>query len=451
MIRLHDNPIRLVGLLLVYLGFCILPTLSADDEKEEANPPKNLKTIEVPEVPSGTPAATPGSSARPEIENPLVPSDISPMPKNLPKNVVYDRSTELIRAAATTPYPELRPFLAKYAVAFDQLYEPGRKITRITPVPPLWGSDNYPPKFGVSELDERNQPQEVLSVESSKVFRVVPFERIALKDVEELLNPKEPDPTLAEVPTEEILSAAEQVLTRVLFFHSLAVEKQQRRSPNRDHWKPIQEALYQKLTDVRVKRIEELSKTKQWTKLAETSERLLRLYDKQPEITETIYAARLGEAVELVESERITDLERGRELLNEYDSRFPTSGNAVAKKVRDRLGQRAETIMNDAQRALRQDQSQARNLLKTVEAIDPDNAQLRNMQQTLRSDYPVLIVGTRRMPEFMSPTLARLDSEHWGVELMFEGLMERVPDKELGVRFVPTLAVVAAGSRSEHS
>ena len=424
-------------LLVLLLGTVGLPTVHADEE-EVANPKTKLKKIEVPDVPT-QPSASP---ATPGMVNPLLPSDISPVPKNLPANVVYDRSTELLRAAATTPYPELRPFLATYIVAFDRLYERGRKITRITPVPLLWPYGYQSlikgPSFGVMPLDERNQPLKIRNAEKKQVIDIVPFERIALKGVEELLNPEEPDPTLAKVPADEILAAAEQVLTRVLFFHSLAVEKNQRRG---DQWEPIQETLYEKLTDVRMKRVDALREAGEWVKLNEVSERLLRLYSKQPEIAEKIYAARLAEAVELVESKQITDLERGRKLLNEYDARYPTSGNATAKLIRDTLARRASTIMNDAARALKENQSQARNLLKTVEAIDPDNAQLRNMQQDLRSDYPVLVVGVRRLPELMSPTLARFDSERQAVELMFEGLMGRVPDKQLGVRFVPELAV----------
>ena len=425
-------------ILALAIGLACLPVLHADDEKEVENPKENLKEIEVPDISPEVPGAT-----TPNIDvNPLILSDISPVPENLPASVVYDRSTELLRAVSTTPYPELRPFLTTYIVAFDLLQEKGPKQTRIAPVPLLWPYDYNRlikgPSFGVMPLDERNQPEEIRNAVKKQVIDIIPFERIVLKGVEELLNPKEPDPQLAKVPADEILAAVEQVMTRTLFFHTLAVEKNQRRG---DRWKPLQDALYEKLTEVRLSRVQQLGKDKNWTRLTEVSERLLRLYSKQPEIVETIYAARLAEAKELVQSERVTDLERGRQLLNDYDSRYPTSGNVTAKAIHDTLKSRAAAIMNDAQRALTQNQSQARNLLKTVEAIDPDNAQLRNMQQDLRSDYPVLVVGVRHRPELMSPTLARFDSERQAVELMFEGLMERVPDKELGVRFVPGLAV----------
>ena len=90
----------------------------------------------------------------------------------------------------------------------------------------------------------------------------------------------------------------------------------------------------------------------------------------------------------------------------------------------------------------------ARNLLKTVEALNPDHPGLRDSQRDLKSGYAVVVVGTRRLPERMSPSTARFDSDGQAVELVFEGLLEAVPDLPptaigdggLGIRYAPALA-----------
>ena len=51
----------------------------------------------------------------------------------------------------------------------------------------------------------------------------------------------------------------------------------------------------------------------------------------------------------------------------------------------------------------------------------------------------MLYVGVNQLPERMSPATATTDAERWAVELMFEGLLETVPDSEV-IRYRPALA-----------
>jgi peptide/nickel transport system substrate-binding protein len=53
---------------------------------------------------------------------------------------------------------------------------------------------------------------------------------------------------------------------------------------------------------------------------------------------------------------------------------------------------------------------------------------------------PVLYVGVRSLPEFLSPATAWTDPERQAVELLFEGLVRAEADEGLGERFVPVLA-----------
>ena len=57
------------------------------------------------------------------------------------------------------------------------------------------------------------------------------------------------------------------------------------------------------------------------------------------------------------------------------------------------------------------------------------------MKKEIGSGYPVLYVGVRSFPERLSPATAQFDSEKHAVELLFNGLLEEVPDGSGGVRY----------------
>jgi ABC-type transport system substrate-binding protein len=399
-------------------------TLAAAEE-EEANPRPPVKKIEVPDA---------------------EPPPSTPAPANVPAGVYFARLDDVARAATAATNPTIKKYLAGFTVAYDRLDDAKFKSHRITPVPFLWGKDKFPAEFGVAPLNTANGVEEVKTYKPRGVRHIDPFEQLAIDATVAFLKPTPPGPG---VPTpSEKLSAAERLLTAVMFFHDSAREQNRRRGKN---WEPIKTALYDKLTEVRIARVQQVAADKDWAKLKELSTRLIGLYRSKPKVLEPVYAARLAEAEQLVRSERVAELEKGRTLLNEYESRFPNTGNETAKRVRQILGERAKKFLNEADRIIGSNKTEARTLLKNVEAIDPDNPALRQLQNQLKSGYPVLVVGARRLPERMSPTLARFDSERQAVQLMFEGLLEALPDELTGVRFRPALAdgrpIVGAGSR----
>ena len=71
---------------------------------------------------------------------------------------------------------------------------------------------------------------------------------------------------------------------------------------------------------------------------------------------------------------------------------------------------------------------------------DPENPKVLELRSVLNVDYSMLTVGYRRLPERMTPALARYDSEKHAVELIFEGLIEPVPDEQVGTWYRPVLA-----------
>ncbi|HEY3788126.1 MAG TPA: ABC transporter substrate-binding protein, partial [Urbifossiella sp.] len=78
---------------------------------------------------------------------------------------------------------------------------------------------------------------------------------------------------------------------------------------------------------------------------------------------------------------------------------------------------------------------EARNDLIRAEALDPTIPGLRELKRSMGGTDAVFYVGVRELPEFMSPARARYDSEKFAVQLLFEGLLEEVPDGSGGVRY----------------
>lgn len=403
-------------------------------EEEEAGPKKPSKPIPRVEPPPQTePAKKEPTATPPEQE------------EGGDKGVYVAKLDDVARAAAAATQPAVKEYLSGLGFAYDLLSDSRFKSLRITPVPLLWGKDRFPDEFGVAVLDADNNVGEPQTMQRKLVRDIQPFERIALEKTAEFLKPA--TETGGPKPAEK-LAAAERVLTAVMFFHDSARDQKHRRGKS---WDEVKTAVYDRLTAVRIDRVKQAAADKDFVTLKQLADRLIALYKGNPKVLEPVYAARLAEAEVLFQSDKVTDLEKGAGLLNEYESRFPNSDNEAAKRVRAVRAARAAEFIEQAQRLKGTDKTQARNLLQTVRVISPDNPTLRQMQKELKAGYAVLVVGTRRLPELMSPALARFDSEHQACELMFEGLMAAVPDELTGVRFHPSLAaewpVVGAGVR----
>ncbi len=80
-----------------------------------------------------------------------------------------------------------------------------------------------------------------------------------------------------------------------------------------------------------------------------------------------------------------------------------------------------------------------------AEELWPQLPELREIQQKLNQDYPILRVGVRQLPQekefLLSPGFATTDTELRAVELLFEGLMKVGVDKDGVQRFLPGLAL----------
>src|SRR6185312_5712379 len=116
-------------------------------------------------------------------------------------------------------------------------------------------------------------------------------------------------------------------------------------------------------------------------------------------------------------------------------SRFPGAGGDPVRAIRKELNSEAVRLFERAKDLQKSNPVEARNNLDRAEALDPTIPGLRDAKRQIGSGYPVLYVGVRQWPERMSPATARFDSEKQAVQLLFEGLLEEVPDGSGGVRY----------------
>ncbi len=391
---------------LLALACALTGLAAAGDEEEETTPKKPPKTITVDDDP-----VAPGAAGG---------------------NAIAD----LARAAAGTDPPAVKKYFAACAVPCDRLTLKGGRSARVALLPLLYPADKkeFPDPFGVAELDAQNQPAaESLGIPMNQMLSLVPFEQFVLTESDKLLALQTAKPT--DPPTRrDRLLAVERVLTQVLFFHESAREQKKRRGAS---WEPLKAALSDKLGTVRVELVREAAAAKDWGRMKELIARFSVRYQKDPKLLQEFAAFRLLEAEDLAQSRSIPDLEAARDMMQDFESRYPNSGNASLAKIRAGLSLRAKEFLDDARN--QSDAAKARNSLRTVRALDPTQKDLRDLELKFGGTGEALVVGVSRMPEFLSPGAARFDSELWAVELMFEGLLEAIPDEALGVAYRPSL------------
>jgi peptide/nickel transport system substrate-binding protein len=386
-----------------------------------------------------------------EEEDPRAPRNFKKItvddeaPTRAPEGAYYVRLAGIDDAIRASSDRRIQAFLSPFRVAHDRLVDVRGRSLRVTPLPLLYPDDRrrFPNPFGVVPLDEKNQPGETLAISVGSVRQHLPMERVVLTEVERWLASAE-----SEAPPLDLrLEVADELLTQTVLFHRSAVDQNRRLG---ESWKPLREALQARQIAVRLQRLEQAVAMRNWSlvrTLAARTQADRQLWGNRS-IQEAVFAARLADAEAEAESNLIPDLERLRMAVTEFDALFPDSRNPVAARVRTTLKERARALFEEAGRLAAQDPNQARLLLRAVEALNPEQPGLREIQRELRAGYSVLVVGVRQLPERMSPATARFDSERLAVELLFEGLTEAIPDLlpgvgetgGLGVRFVPRLA-----------
>jgi ABC-type oligopeptide transport system substrate-binding subunit len=351
-------------------------------------------------------------------------------PKTPGGNKADARLDELDTAAAEAKSASVKQFLSSYAAPFDRVTEKSGTL-RIKPIHLMWGKDIFPKgqAFPATPLDGTGKPLEPRQVAVADVNKIEAFEFVVLADVDAWLKKKAAD----DLTAEDQLAAAEKLLAAAGRFHDYAREHGVRKGKA---WDDAKKPLADKLLEVRVKQLQRAVTAQEWQRARQFGTRLLLAYPKDSAIAKEVAVARVAEAELLMKSNNHSDRVKARELLDEFESRFPGSGGEPAKVIRRELNSEAQRLFELAKTQKSAGNAvAARNDLDRAEALDPLIPGLREMKREIGSGYPVLYVGARAFPERLSPATAQFDSEKHVVELLFEGLLEEVPDGSGGVRY----------------
>jgi peptide/nickel transport system substrate-binding protein len=407
--------------------------------KPPAQPPKDEKGP-LPFAPKAFPR---------EDEDPLSPGivkkielDDEGVDANVPKGAAYFKLGAIARLIPNTRDPVLKDFYTKWSVAYDRISESSGKRVRVCLLP-LHREQKFPARFGAFELTDANLPKPFArAFEMGRVNGIRQFEELAIEQARDLLKPT---PLTGATPLEQLpagvkAEAAETLLTATLFVHESARDKGKRKGPG---WEKVGKAITDELALTRNKRLKQAVSDGNWALARELGNRMIALYGATPERLEEVYSAKLSEAEAVLEQagERPAELERVHLALHEYEAKSPKPDQARVAKVRTRLTELSKKLLERADDLVQRDPGAAGRLVTDASLFDPENPKVAELRSTLNLDYSVLVVGYRRLPERMSPALARYDSEFHAVELMFEGLIDPVPDEQVGTWYRPVLAL----------
>src|SRR5262249_77593 len=123
-----------------------------------------------------------------------------------------------------------------------------------------------------------------------------------------------------------------------------------------------------------------------------------------------------------------------KDLLN-HDSKEAKAILQQIGFIRTQLRDRASQLWKKAENLPKKDKTQAIHLMRTAEAIWPQLPGLPHARLKLHNAYPVLYVGVRQLPDWLSPGTAFTDTERQVIELLFESLIKPIYEPGSGQRY----------------
>jgi ABC-type oligopeptide transport system substrate-binding subunit len=465
-----------VGLLAVgLLGLAVWPAgdLSAGDggrpgvgaERQQGQAPPKKKRVEEEEEGTKPARTPPGKKRRVEEEE-----EASPRPaKRKVVRVEEEEGKAKSARPAAAPLGDLAE-AAKQATHFavKQLFQglavphdlvtfrrfevnvsgerPGvQRPERVDPLPDYVGDNPARLREAVTLKiqgpDGRVRKQETRT--PNEIRAIQPYEEIALDAVQQFLDghyenfgPAESNPKY--LSRYDQLAAAEHALAAVVRFHDSAKDRGLRRG---EAWAPVAAKLRRQLLEVSLGQLDGLTEARDWDQAFALSRRLYDTYTADADRARIAkpLANLLGRAVKDL-SANDEKLREARQRLQQFRQNFGDSPEAAA--IRDGLQAQAQALFEQAKELARDKATlpRAQELLKQAEATWQDLKGLREYRLELSRSYPILRVGVRELPLYLSPARACTDSELRGVELLFESLVRQHPDAAGVLRYEAGLA-----------
>jgi len=335
----------------------------------------------------------------------------------------------LEQEAAKATQPIVKEFFRSLAIPYDLLITSQGVHYRIGLIP---ARELPADELDYLELNASLRGGTTKKIAIAGIGKIVPFEEVALGEVEKFLKRK----SIEGVPRADVLEDAAKALNAVARFHDAAREQKKRVGKG---WEAFPAQFKAKLLAVRREQLQAFIDARQWQQAETLGQHLLATWPESVDVQKDVYRLQLMRAEQTLAEGGESELLQLRDVLLQYERVLGGSKDELITGVRKRLRQKADDFINQARDLMSRGQSgPALSRLRSAELIDADAAGIRDLRTRLRDR--VLYVGVPRLPEYLSPATARSDSEHWAVELMFESLLRALADAELGTIYRPELA-----------
>ena len=380
-------------------------------KEEEEEPPAKQKETARPVVP--VPVTEPEKKGGPPAATDPVDPDVGTFDDELKKTTNPD-AKELFRNLRT-PYDRIEPnFQGGFRYRIELLKE--RELPE--------------GEFTVNILDASlKKVLDTKKIATGTGFKYTPYELIVLEQVNQFLE-KEP-----LIDRADQLDWAARAVAAGLRWHLHAKDTNKRQGKG---WDAVTRQLKYRLLELQRDRFAELLKLKRYDDADQLGLKMLSRNPDNSDIMQDVYRLTLLRMDRDQKDPTEAKLLRIRETLLAYQRIPGKKDDGLIKNIQQKLRNKAVALIARAKEADQQKRAaEALALLRTAETLDPDAPGIEDARVRLRGK--VLYVGVGKLPERMSPATATTDAEKWAVELMFEGLLEAVPDPEV-VRYRPALA-----------
>jgi ABC-type transport system substrate-binding protein len=380
-------------------------------KEEEEEPPPKAKEKARPVVP--VPVTEPEKKdGPPRVTDPVDP-DVGTFDDELKKTPNPD-AKELFRNLRT-PYDRIEP---KFEGGFRYRIEllPERELPE--------------GELTVNILDNTlKKVVDTKKIAAANGFKYTPYELIVEEQVNLFLE-KEP-----LIDRADQLDWAARAMAAGLRWHLHAKDTNKRQGKG---WDAVTRHLKYRLLELQRDRFAELLDKKRYDDADKLGLKMMSRNPDNTEILRDVYRLNLLRMDRETREPTEAQLLRMRETLLAYLRITGKKDEGVVKNIQQKLRNKATALVARAKEADQQKRTaEALALLRTAETLDPDAPGIEDARVRLRGK--VLYVGVSKLPERMSPATATTDAEKWAVELMFEGLLETVPDSEV-IRYRPALA-----------
>jgi hypothetical protein len=402
------------------VSFGLLILLVSSSTYLAAQPPRK-------EEEEDTPKQKDKEKARPAVPVPVAEPEKKDAPPGNPEGVDADIGSFAQEMAKAT-HPVARELFKFLIVPYDRI-DANFKGGAIYRIELLQLRELPEGELEVKVLAPNGKESKEMKFPAGNGFKYIPFELVVLEQVDKFL---EKDSTLD--PLDKLNYAARAVASG-LRWHLLAVNANKRVGKE---WEPVAKQLRDRHLALLRQRFEAMVKAGMYKNADELGLKMLARYPDNNDVLRDVYGLQLRSTKEAIKSPTDADLLKIRESLLLYEKLPGKKEEGLITDSRKMLRDRAAALIAEA-KDLDSKKMTAAALakLRTAELLDPELPGIGDARISLKGK--VLYVGVSKLPEKMSPATAETDSEHWACELMFEGLLQTIPDKEV-TRYRPALA-----------